>query len=50
MHTVRPAEEVYPVNARALRRAALHGVQVLACGGRVTLREITLERRLGCVF
>jgi sugar fermentation stimulation protein A len=48
VHTVRPAEEIDPAYARALRRAASGGVQLLAYGARVSLREIALERRLTC--
>ena len=48
VHTVRPAEEIDPAYARALRRAASGGVQLLAYGARISLREIALERRLSC--
>lgn len=48
VHTVRPAGEIDPAYARALRRAASAGVQLLAYGARVSLREIALERRLAC--
>jgi sugar fermentation stimulation protein A len=48
VHTVRPAEEIDPLYATALRRAASRGVQVLAYGARVGLREIALEKRLSC--
>lgn len=50
VHTVRPAEEIDPAYARALRSAAAAGVQVLAWGATVGPREIVLRRRLDCAL
>ncbi|MBD9458736.1 DNA/RNA nuclease SfsA [Pseudomonas sp. PDM05] len=46
IEAVRPAVEIDPAYAAALREAKAAGVQVLAYGVRVTPQEVCLERRL----
>jgi sugar fermentation stimulation protein A len=43
---VRPAEEIDPAYAAALREAVRAGVEVLAYGAQITPQEIRLVRRL----
>ncbi|KAF1021437.1 MAG: Sugar fermentation stimulation protein A [Pseudomonas sp.] len=47
---VRPAEEIDPAYASALREAKLAGVEVLAYGVRVTPQDVCVERRLPVVL
>jgi len=48
VHTVRPAAEIDPKYAAALRAAAVAGVLLLGYGARVSPREIVLHRRVAC--
>lgn len=43
---VAPADDIDPAYGKALRDAALAGVEIYALGARVTARAITVERRL----
>lgn len=47
---VTPADDIDPQYGAALRRAADAGVEIIAYGCRVSLREITLDGRLSVVF
>ncbi|MGR6740325.1 DNA/RNA nuclease SfsA [Pseudomonas chlororaphis] len=46
VEAVRPAEEIDPGYAAALREAVASGVEVLAYGVRLTAEEVCIERRL----
>ncbi|AZC53260.1 DNA/RNA nuclease SfsA [Pseudomonas chlororaphis] len=46
VEAVRPAEEIDPGYAAALREAVASGVEVLAYGVRLTTEEVCIERRL----
>ncbi|AKA22456.1 DNA/RNA nuclease SfsA [Pseudomonas chlororaphis] len=46
IEAVRPAEEIDPVYAAALREAVASGVEVLAYGVRLSAEEMRIERRL----
>jgi sugar fermentation stimulation protein A len=50
IETVRPAEEIDPGYAAALREAVACGVEVLAYGVRLTAEEVCVDRRLEVIL
>lgn len=50
IEAVRPAEEIDPGYAVALREAVAAGVEVLAYGVRLTAQEVSIDRRLEVLF
>jgi sugar fermentation stimulation protein A len=50
IEAVRPAEEIDPLYAAALREAVACGVEVLAYGVRLTAEEVCIDRRLDVIL
>ncbi|VVO10981.1 Sugar fermentation stimulation protein A [Pseudomonas fluorescens] len=50
IEAVRPAREIDPVYAAALREAVASGVEVLAYGVRLTAEEVCIDRRLEVIL
>jgi sugar fermentation stimulation protein A len=50
IEAVRPAEEIDPLYAAALREAVACGVEVLAYGVRLTAEEVCIDRRLEVIL
>jgi sugar fermentation stimulation protein A len=50
IEAVRPAMEIDPLYAAALREAVACGVEVLAYGVRLTAEEVCIDRRLEVIL